>query len=59
MGRPEVAPFVRTYRSHISSISPDGKRTYFSALKPVNEGEKPRYDYWIAEKTEDGWGSHI
>ncbi len=57
-GKPELAPFNIGTNNFISSISPDGKRIYFRARRPIKKGgELPRrYSTWVVKKTDTGWG---
>ena len=57
--KPELAPFNIGVNNFISSISPDGKRIYFRARRPIEKrGELPRRfsSTWVVKKTDTGWG---
>jgi dipeptidyl aminopeptidase/acylaminoacyl peptidase len=53
---PEVASFSGLYSDGAPSISPDGKRLFFSSLRPVDgKTAKTDLDIWVVEKTAGGW----
>ena len=56
---PVVATFSGTYSDIDPFISPDGKRLYFSSIRPI-DGVMPKdIDLWMVERTADGWGDPI
>lgn len=54
---PELADFSTALRTHINSISPDGKRIYLMTDRTPEAGFDPEVinNVWIVEKTETGW----
>src|SRR5687768_16324442 len=51
---PVVAPFSGKHSDIDPFITPDGKRLYFSSIRPV-DGATPRdIDIWMVERTIDG-----
>jgi Tol biopolymer transport system component len=54
---PGVAPFSGKYRDGQPSFSPDGKKIYFSSLRPVDQNDDTGdANIWVVEKNGDGWG---
>lgn len=50
-----IAPFSGVYSDSEPTLSPDGKRLFFSSNRP-REGNTPAdYDIWIVERKADGW----
>ena len=56
-----VAPFSGNYSDVDPYISADGKKLYFSSMRPLdNTGESKDSDIWYVEKTkDDGWGQPV
>lgn len=53
---PEIAPFSGRWRDSTPFISPDGKRLFFSSMRPVEgKTEKTDLDIWFVDKTATGW----
>lgn len=53
---PELAPFNNGLFNHLSSISPDGNRIYFTSSARTEPDGKFKSSSWIVDKTENGWG---
>lgn len=53
-GAPSVAPFSGTYSDIDPFITPDGKRLYFSSIRPVNGTLRGDLDIWMSEITRNG-----
>jgi Tol biopolymer transport system component len=57
---PEVAPFSGTYSDIDPSITSDGKRLFFSSIRPVDGVERTDLDVWMVERGADGkWGTPV
>jgi hypothetical protein len=56
---PEVASFSGTYSDIDPFLSPDGRRLYFSSIRPVNGVPRGDIDLWMVERTADGWGEPV
>ena len=56
---PTVAPFSGTYSDMDPFITPDGRRLYFSSIRPVDGAERADLDLWMVEKAPGGWGSPV
>ncbi len=54
---PTVAPFSGTYSDIDPFITPDGRRLYFSSIRPVDGAERTDLDLWMVEKLPNGWGA--
>ena len=52
---PVVAPFSGQYSDIDPFLSPDGRRLYFSSIRPVNGVTRGDIDIWMVERTADGW----
>ncbi|HEV7507567.1 MAG TPA: hypothetical protein VGS07_21970 [Thermoanaerobaculia bacterium] len=59
---PEVAPFSGRFNDSGPTISPDGKRLFFSSDRPApgktspsKPDDLPDVDLWVMERTADGW----
>jgi Tol biopolymer transport system component len=52
---PTIASFSGTYPDIDPFISPDGKRLYFSSIRPVDGEQRTDLDLWYVERTPDGW----
>ena len=53
-GPPTVAPFSGTYSDIDPSISPDGKRLYFSSIRPGNGALRGDLAVWMSEISASG-----
>jgi hypothetical protein len=53
---PEVASFSGTYSDIDPFLSPDGRRLYFSSIRPVDGVARRDIDLWVVERTPSGWG---
>lgn len=56
---PVVAPFSGRYSDIDPFISPDGRRLYFSSIRPVDGVARTDIDLWMVERTNDGWSVPI
>jgi hypothetical protein len=56
---PAVAPFSGVYSDIDPFITPDGRRLYFSSIRPVDGAPKTDIDLWMVEKTAAGWGAPV
>ncbi len=56
---PEVAPFSGTYSDIDPFVSPDGRRLYFSSIRPVDGVPRSDIDLWMVERTRQGWGEPV
>jgi Tol biopolymer transport system component len=53
---PRVAPFSGQYRDGQPSFSPDGKRIFFSSVRPTSaEDTSSDANIWFVEKSDTGW----
>lgn len=54
---PRVAPFSGRYPDSHPSVSPDGRRLYFSSSRPVGGRARRDFDIWYVERDGRGaWG---
>ena len=51
---PSVAPFSGSHSDIDPFVSPDGKRLYFSSIRPVNGTLRGDLDIWMSEITSSG-----
>lgn len=56
---PEVAPFSGTYSDIDPSLAPNGRRLYFSSIRPVDGVVNGDVDLWVVERTAHGWGEPV
>ena len=56
---PVVASFSGEYSDIDPFISPDGKRLYFSSIRPVNGQVRGDIDLWMVERRGDDWGEPV
>ncbi|HMS03467.1 MAG TPA: hypothetical protein PKE51_10860 [Gemmatimonadaceae bacterium] len=56
---PVIAPFSGTWSDIDPFLSPDGRRLYFSSIRPVNGAPRADIDLWMVERTWDGWGEPV
>jgi len=56
---PEVAPFSGQYPDIDPHVTPDGRRLYFSSIRPVNGATRGDLDIWYVERAGDGWGAPV
>lgn len=56
---PEVASFSGEYSDIDPFIAPNGRRLYFSSIRPVDGQLNGDIDLWMVERTRDGWGEPI
>ncbi|MFP2931917.1 hypothetical protein ACLESO_43475 [Pyxidicoccus sp. 3LG] len=52
---PRVAPFSGVYSDIDPFISPDGRRLFFSSIRPVNGAPREDVELWVVERRGDGW----
>ncbi len=52
---PEIAPFSGTFSDIDPFISPDGRRLYFSSIRPIDGQDRPDLNTWVVERTPEGW----
>jgi hypothetical protein len=53
-----VAPFSGVYSDSEPTLSPDGKRLFFSSNRPRQAGTQPAdYDIWVVERQGAGWSA--
>lgn len=54
---PTVLPFSGRYTDSDPTLSPDGKKMFWTSDRPVNGKVKHDYDVWMVERTPSGtWG---
>jgi Tol biopolymer transport system component len=56
---PEVAPFSGTHSDIDPFVTPDGKRLYFSSIRPIGGVVRGDIDLWMVERSADGWGEPV
>lgn len=56
---PLVASFSGTHSDIDPFITPDGRRLYFSSIRPVQGASRADIDIWMVEGTARGWGEPI
>jgi hypothetical protein len=56
---PEVAAFSGTYTDIDPFITPDGRRLYFSSIRPVDGVPKTVLDIFYMERTATGWSEPV
>lgn len=56
---PEVAPFSGAYADIDPFLAPNGRRLYFSSIRPVDGVTRGDVDLWYVERTADGWGEPV
>ena len=57
---PAVADFSGTHADIDPAISPDGRRLYFSSIRPVDGAARGDIDVWMVERTAGGrWGAPV
>lgn len=54
---PVVAAFSGTYPDIDPFVSPDGRRLYFSSIRPVNGQPRTDIDLWVVERAGSGWSA--
>lgn len=53
---PRVAPFSGVYSDLDPFFSPDGRRLFFSSIRPVGGVEREDSELWVVERQGNGWG---
>lgn len=56
---PDLAPFSGTHSDMDPFVTPDGRRLYFSSIRPDGGAAKPDLDLWMVEKRGDGWSGPV
>jgi Tol biopolymer transport system component len=56
---PVVAPFSGVHSDIDPFVTPDGRRLYFSSIRPVNGAPRNDIDIWMVERTSQGWSDPI
>jgi hypothetical protein len=56
---PVVAPFSGTYTEIDPFITPDGRRLFFSSIRPRDGAPRAALDLFVMERTNDGWGDPV
>jgi hypothetical protein len=56
---PEAASFSGTYSDMDPFITPDGRRLYFSSIRPVEGATRGDLDLWMVERRPGGWSEPI
>jgi len=56
---PQVASFSGVYSDIDPFLAPDGKRLYFSSIRPVNGTPRSDIDLWMVERVANGWGEPV
>lgn len=54
-----VAPFSGRHRDADPFFSPDGRRLYFSSLRPREGGAIESFDTWYVERRGEGWSEPV
>jgi hypothetical protein len=56
---PDTAMFSGKYSDMDPALSPDGRRLYFSSIRPVNGVVRGDLDIWMVEQNGRGWSDPI
>lgn len=56
---PQVASFSGVYSDIDPFLAPDGRRLYFSSIRPVNGTPRSDIDLWMVERNAGGWGEPV
>ena len=56
---PEVAPFSGAHPDLDPYLSPDGRRIYFSSIRPVNGEPRQDADIWMVQREQGGWSEPV
>lgn len=56
---PETAAFSGRYPDLDPFVAPDGRRIYWSSIRPVGGKEREDVDLWMANREGDGWGEPV
>ena len=56
---PVVASFSGTWSDIDPFLSPDGRRLYFSSIRPVDGVPRADIDLWMVERTATGWSEPV
>lgn len=53
--RPQTADFSGKYFDSSPSLSADGRRMFFTSVRPLAGAKVQRYRIWMSERTSSGW----
>jgi WD40-like Beta Propeller Repeat len=53
--KPETVSFSGKYMDFAPRLSVDGKKLFFTSIRPVPDSKVPRFRIWMAEKSASGW----
>lgn len=56
---PQTAPFSGRWADIDPFVTPDGRRIYFSSIRPVDGEERTDSDLWYVERRGSGWSEAI
>ena len=56
---PVVASFSGVYPDIDPFVSPDGRRLFFSSIRPVGGQPRSDLDLWVVERTGTGWSAPV
>ena len=56
---PTVAPFSGEHSDIDPFVTPDGRRLYFSSIRPVDGVVRGDIDLWYVDRTADGWSAPV
>lgn len=57
--KPETVSFSGQYLDFAPRLSVDGKKLYFTSVRPVLGSKVPRYRIWVVERSGDGWSEPV
>src|SRR5262245_8348634 len=57
--KPETVSFSGQYLDFGPRLSADGRRLYFTSVRPLPGGKTLRYRIWVTERTENGWSEPV
>ena len=57
--KPETVSFSGRYMDFGPRLSMDGKKLFFTSIRPAPESKVPRFRIWVSEKTSSGWSGAI
>src|ERR1700753_214069 len=53
--KPQTVSFSGRFMDFEPRLSVDGKKLFFTSIRPVPDSKVPRFRIWFAEKTAGGW----
>lgn len=56
---PDVAPFSGVHSDIDPFVTPDGRRIYFSSIRPVDGAARTDIDLWMVERSGSGWSAPV